>query len=72
MTNPTQPRPFVRVINTAFAVALAKAAATSHQQVRIAALSREVETQRIRNEQLEVSFRVLAQERGVGERPQGA
>lgn len=47
--------------------ALARAAATSHSQVRIASLSREVETQRIRNEQLEASLRVLAQGRGVGE-----
>ena len=70
--NSVSVRPWARILNTAFAVALAKAAATSHQQVRIAALSREVETQRIRNEQLEVSFRVLAQERGVGDRRQGA
>lgn len=48
--------------------ALAKAAAASHQQVRIATLSREVETQRIKNEQLEASFRVLARAR-VGAPP---
>jgi predicted transcriptional regulator len=48
--------------------ALAKAAATSHQQVRIATLAREVETQRIKNEQLEASFRMLAQGR-VGTTP---
>ncbi len=40
--------------------ALARAAATSHQQVRIAQLAREVDVQRIRNEQLEQSLRVLA------------
>jgi hypothetical protein len=40
--------------------ALAKAAATSHQQMRIAQLTREVEVQRIRNQQLEASLRVLA------------
>ncbi|MBP1689244.1 MAG: hypothetical protein H6Q33_5387 [Deltaproteobacteria bacterium] len=48
--------------------ALAKAAATSHLQVRIATLSREVETQKIKNEQLEASFRLLAQAR-VGTPP---
>jgi hypothetical protein len=40
--------------------ALAKAAATSHQQARIAQLTREVEVQRIRNQQLDASLRVLA------------
>ena len=48
--------------------ALAKAAATSHLQVRSATLSREVETQKIKNEQLEASFRLLAQAR-VGTPP---
>jgi hypothetical protein len=48
--------------------ALTKAAAAAHQQVRITMLTREAETQRIRNEQLEASLRVFAQERAVGER----
>jgi hypothetical protein len=39
---------------------LAKAGAASHQQVRIAGLVREAQVQRIRNEQLEASLRVLA------------
>jgi hypothetical protein len=48
--------------------ALTKAAAAAHQQVRITMLTREAETQRIRNEQLQASLRVFAQERAVGER----
>jgi len=58
---------------------LAKAAATSHGQVRIAtlarenlALSRETEVQRAKNEQLEASLRVFAQGRGVGEQERPA
>jgi GAF domain-containing protein len=55
--------------------ALSKAAATSHQQVRIAMLQREVATltsentaEKARIDQLEASFRVLAQGR-VGTTP---
>jgi GAF domain-containing protein len=48
--------------------ALTKAAAAAHQQVRITTLTREAETQRTRNEQLEASLRVFAQERAVAER----
>jgi len=55
--------------------ALAKAAATSHSQVRIAMLQREVATltsektvEKARNEQLEASLRVLAQQRPALER----
>ena len=48
--------------------ALTKAAAAAHQQVRLTTLTREAETQRIRNDQLEASLRVLAQERGAVER----
>jgi hypothetical protein len=51
--------------------ALARAAATSHQQVRIATLTREkeaaehqAETERARNAQLEASLQLLAKERG--------
>jgi len=51
--------------------ALARAAATSHQQVRIATLTREkeaaehqAETERARNAQLEASLQLLARERG--------
>jgi GAF domain-containing protein len=39
---------------------LSRAAAASHQQLRIAKLLRETQVQRIRNEQLEASLRVLA------------
>jgi GAF domain-containing protein len=61
---------------------LAKAAATSHQQVRIATLTREIaaltaansaltreySVEKLRNDRLEGSLRTLVLERGAGER----
>jgi len=64
VTAATHPKTSARAMNGL--IALAKAAATSHQQVRIAMLTRQSDSRQARIVELEASLRALGQEHLVG------